>query len=211
VSVQQSTLLHFAAWPLSAFVAYTCRCHFTLGNSVADAYKSLELARTAWEIATGGEALAADAAAATAPLSRGVLKPGGSLVMKLLQGSGAQQAGSACARGDLSDSNRLFMPCCAVDQAVCLPAPPSCHVQARKSLRQSCGKTLQRWHGTAARQLAARAKRYSCLVSSENDTVDAKPPCAVCCPCPFPSSLCYLSHVSRDFAPRCHIARLLCS
>ncbi|KAI3429712.1 hypothetical protein D9Q98_005797 [Chlorella vulgaris] len=66
-------------------------CHFTLGNSVADAYKSLELARTAWEIATGGEALAADAAAATAPLSRGVLKPGGSLVMKLLQGSGTQE------------------------------------------------------------------------------------------------------------------------
>ena len=65
------------------------RCHFTLGNSVADAFKSLELARTAWGIATGGEA--ADAADPNVPLGRGVLKPGGSLVMKLLQGPGEQR------------------------------------------------------------------------------------------------------------------------
>ena len=67
-------------------------CHFTLGNSVADAFKSLELARTAWGIATGGEA--AEAADPNAPWSRGVLKPGGSLVMKLLQGSGARVGGA---------------------------------------------------------------------------------------------------------------------
>jgi hypothetical protein len=63
-----------------------CRCHFTHGNSVVDAYKSLELARTAWAIATGGDD--AEAADPNMPFSRGVLKPGGSLVMKLLQGSG---------------------------------------------------------------------------------------------------------------------------
>lgn len=62
-----------------------CRCHFTHGNSVVDAYKSLELARTAWTIATGGDIAAADT---DMPFSKGVLKPGGSLVMKLLQGSG---------------------------------------------------------------------------------------------------------------------------
>lgn len=66
------------------------RCHFTLGNSVADAYKSLELARTAWGIATGGE-LAGEQADPNLPWGapgRGVLRPGGSLVMKLLQGTG---------------------------------------------------------------------------------------------------------------------------
>lgn len=61
-------------------------CHFTLGNSMADAYKSLELARTAWAIATGGEA-----AYPNATLSRGVLRPGGTLLMKLLQGPGTQE------------------------------------------------------------------------------------------------------------------------
>lgn len=54
---------------------------------MADAYKSLELARTAWEIATGGEAQE-QGGDGNAPLARGVLKPGGSLVMKLLQGVG---------------------------------------------------------------------------------------------------------------------------
>ncbi|GAB4822564.1 hypothetical protein N2152v2_009610 [Parachlorella kessleri] len=58
-------------------------CHWTHGNSVVDAYKSLELARCAWTVATGGEA--AEAADPNLPFSRGVLKPGGSLVMKLLQ------------------------------------------------------------------------------------------------------------------------------
>ncbi|KAL4450204.1 hypothetical protein ABPG77_010873 [Micractinium sp. CCAP 211/92] len=68
-------------------------CHFTLGNSVADAYKSLELARTAWGIATGGE-LATEQADPNLPWGapgRGVLKPGGNLVMKLLQGTGTQE------------------------------------------------------------------------------------------------------------------------
>ncbi|KAI7835811.1 hypothetical protein COHA_010301 [Chlorella ohadii] len=64
-------------------------CHFTLGNSVADAYKSLELARTAWTIATGGEE--AESLDPNMPWGRGVLKPGGSLVMKLLQGTGTQE------------------------------------------------------------------------------------------------------------------------
>lgn len=78
-------------------------CHFTHGNTVVDAYRSLELARTAWHIATGGGAapeLAEAASAATAAAAedvaapdwgRGVLRPGGSLVMKLLQGPGTQE------------------------------------------------------------------------------------------------------------------------
>ena len=32
-------------------------CHFTHGNSVTDAYKSLELARCAWTVATGAALL----------------------------------------------------------------------------------------------------------------------------------------------------------
>jgi hypothetical protein len=79
------------SWPMVRFFpSPTCRCHFTLGNSI-DAFKSLELARTAWEIATGGEGAEPVAPADLAelpPFSRGVLKPGGSLVMKLLQGAG---------------------------------------------------------------------------------------------------------------------------
>lgn len=115
---------------------HTSRCHFTLGNSVADAYKSLELARTAWTIATGAAGLTvampgsvpaaclfvrgscttglttskppvqllappscvcllsgaggeeAESLDPNMPWGRGVLKPGGSLVMKLLQGTG---------------------------------------------------------------------------------------------------------------------------
>lgn len=56
-------------------------CHFTHGNALTDAYKSLELARTAFEISS-------------LPISdyeHGVLKPGGHLVMKLLQGQGTQE------------------------------------------------------------------------------------------------------------------------
>lgn len=56
-------------------------CHFTHGNALTDAFKSLELARTAFEISCspgiGYEA--------------GILKPGGHLVMKLLQGQGTQE------------------------------------------------------------------------------------------------------------------------
>lgn len=122
---------------------HASRCHFTLGNSVADAYKSLELARTAWTIATGAAGLAvampgslpavclfvlggcttglptskppvqlltppscicllSDAGGEEAesldpnmPWGRGVLKPGGSLVMKLLQGTGERPGCSA--------------------------------------------------------------------------------------------------------------------
>ena len=64
-------------------------CHFTHGNTVVDAYKSLELARTAYEIAAG--AGAAEGADPNLPYSRGVLRPGGSMVMKLLQGPGTQE------------------------------------------------------------------------------------------------------------------------
>ena len=56
-------------------------CHFTHGNATLDAYKSLELAHTAYDVATGAGAEEADA----------VLRPGGSLVMKLLQGEGTQE------------------------------------------------------------------------------------------------------------------------
>lgn len=58
-------------------------CHFTHGNSVVDAYKSLELARTAYDIASTQPT--------THTVVNGVLKPGGSLVMKLLQGPGTQE------------------------------------------------------------------------------------------------------------------------
>jgi len=63
------------------------RCHFTHGNVVADAYKSLELARTAYEIATVAEGPLFSGEAG----AHGVLRPGGSLVMKLLQGPGTQE------------------------------------------------------------------------------------------------------------------------
>ncbi|PSC74281.1 ribosomal RNA methyltransferase mitochondrial isoform X1 [Micractinium conductrix] len=69
-------------------------CHFTLGNSVADAFKSLDLARTAWGIATGGDNAASAEEQLELPWGapgRGVLKPGGSLVMKILQGTGTQE------------------------------------------------------------------------------------------------------------------------
>lgn len=97
-------------------------CHFTHGNSVADAFKSLELARTAYEIATMQEfsvmALQQiheridteninDDSGAVSPAiengngdntiekvpvkKNGVLRPGGSLVMKILQGQGTQE------------------------------------------------------------------------------------------------------------------------
>jgi 23S rRNA U2552 (ribose-2'-O)-methylase RlmE/FtsJ len=65
-------------------------CHFTHGNVVSDAYKSLELARTAYEIATQAEVVAGGD---PAPRAVGVLRPGGSLVMKLLQGPGSQEFG----------------------------------------------------------------------------------------------------------------------
>lgn len=54
-------------------------CHFTHGNALTDAYKSLELARTAFEISLLSEN------------DNVVLKTGGSLVMKLLQGPGTQE------------------------------------------------------------------------------------------------------------------------
>ena len=62
-------------------------CHFTHGNTVVDSYKSLELARTAFEIAAiqPGQNFSEESR------SGGVLRPGGSLVMKLLQGPGTQE------------------------------------------------------------------------------------------------------------------------
>lgn len=73
-------------------------CHFTHGNTVTDAYKSLDLARIAYEIATmhagtsyRGETEENSDSPTTIGKGTGVLKPGGSLVMKLLQGPGAQE------------------------------------------------------------------------------------------------------------------------
>ena len=68
-------------------------CHFTHGNAVADAYKSLELARLAFEIATKAE-FCFKSQNLTNPRNLGVLKSGGSLVMKLLQGPGTQEFAS---------------------------------------------------------------------------------------------------------------------
>lgn len=54
-------------------------CHWTHGNSVVDSAKSLELARTAFEISLYQEE------------GYTLLKPGGSLVMKILQGAGIEE------------------------------------------------------------------------------------------------------------------------
>lgn len=54
-------------------------CHWTHGNSVIDSAKSLNLARTAFEISLYEEHEYA------------LLKPGGSLVMKILQGAGIEE------------------------------------------------------------------------------------------------------------------------
>jgi 23S rRNA (uridine2552-2'-O)-methyltransferase len=74
-------------------------CHFTHGNTVTDAYKSLDLARIAYEIASmhagasyGKEKeVNSDSLTTATTAGTGVLKPGGSLVMKLLQGPGTQE------------------------------------------------------------------------------------------------------------------------
>ena len=54
-------------------------CHWTHGNSVIDSAKSLDLARTAFEISLYEEE------------GYRLLKPGGSLVMKILQGAGIEE------------------------------------------------------------------------------------------------------------------------
>jgi 23S rRNA (uridine2552-2'-O)-methyltransferase len=54
-------------------------CHWTHGNSVIDSAKSLELARTAFEISLYNEE------------GYCLLKPGGNLVMKILQGAGIEE------------------------------------------------------------------------------------------------------------------------
>jgi hypothetical protein len=59
-------------------------CHFTHGNALTDSYKSLELARTAFEIAALPQQLQQQDSNAPAPRA-GVLRVGGSLIMKLLQ------------------------------------------------------------------------------------------------------------------------------
>lgn len=84
--------------PPGFHVVLSDMCHFTHGNVVADAYKSLELAKLAFELATvanvqgfdsfenQGEEMQASGA--------GVLKTGGNIVMKLLQGPGTQEFAS---------------------------------------------------------------------------------------------------------------------
>lgn len=61
-------------------------CHSTHGNKSMDSFKSLELAETALRIAL-------EADAQVVPGSKGVLCPGGALVMKLLQGPGTVEFG----------------------------------------------------------------------------------------------------------------------
>ena len=70
-------------------------CHFTHGNVVADAYKSLELAKTACDIATRphtecDKQLSTDRAS-DEDVIEALLKPGGHLVMKILQGPGTEE------------------------------------------------------------------------------------------------------------------------
>ena len=72
--------------PQGFHVVLSDMCHFTHGNTVVDSYKSLELARTAYEIAAMNPAYGEESFN-----GGGVLRPGGSLVMKLLQGPGTQE------------------------------------------------------------------------------------------------------------------------
>jgi 23S rRNA (uridine2552-2'-O)-methyltransferase len=81
-----------AAFGVQGFaVVLSDMCHSTHGNKMTDSYKSLDLARTAFEIAT--QAAAVPGAAPLDDARRGVLRPGGSLLMKILQGPGTQEFG----------------------------------------------------------------------------------------------------------------------
>ena len=73
--------------PYGFDVVLSDMCHFTHGNTVVDSYKSLELARTAYEIAS----MQPGPNFGEGNNQGGVLRPGGSLVMKLLQGPGTQE------------------------------------------------------------------------------------------------------------------------
>ncbi|KAL6770446.1 RRM5 [Auxenochlorella protothecoides x Auxenochlorella symbiontica] len=66
--------------PTGMDVVLSDMCHFTHGNKMMDSYKSLELAQTAVDIAMSA-----------GPGSNGILRPGGSLIMKLLQGPGTME------------------------------------------------------------------------------------------------------------------------
>jgi 23S rRNA (uridine2552-2'-O)-methyltransferase len=105
--------------PKGFHVVLSDMCHFTHGNTVVDAYKSLELARTAFEIAISADGpfqlqveeigesqgndidnfndhtsdvlIGASASSSQHTHGGGVLRSGGSLVMKLLQGPGTQE------------------------------------------------------------------------------------------------------------------------
>lgn len=63
-------------------------CHATHGNASLDAAKSLELAELAWAIAVG--ACSPEEGSVDGVRLGGVLKPGGALVMKILQGGDLQ-------------------------------------------------------------------------------------------------------------------------
>jgi 23S rRNA (uridine2552-2'-O)-methyltransferase len=81
-----ATTLPLSFWDEHAPGGFHCvlsdMCHWTMGNS-SDAFKSLQLARTAFIIAIGADSNSGD--------SGGVLKSGGNLVMKILQGEGTQE------------------------------------------------------------------------------------------------------------------------
>lgn len=155
---------------------------------MADAYKSLELARCAWTVATGGEGAAEDADP-NQPFSRGVLKPGGSLVMKLLQVRDQAALLHVCA-GSCLQAVPAFQCVHAasvalrtrhdVYEAAACWGPHSfpqctgkalCRAQARRSLLRSCGGTLPRWRGTAPRPRAASPRKSSSWGSSASDWV----------------------------------------
>lgn len=64
-------------------------CHATHGNAFLDATKSLELAELAWAIAVGA------ASEQDGVRLGGVLRPGGALVIKVLQGGDIQDFAKA--------------------------------------------------------------------------------------------------------------------
>mmetsp|Transcript_26562 Transcript_26562/g.68828 ORF Transcript_26562/g.68828 Transcript_26562/m.68828 type:complete len:278 (-) Transcript_26562:201-1034(-) len=71
-------------------------CPATAGNSTLDALQSLALQEVALGIAVGGDCRPQDSGGACGdPLQAGVLRPGGNIVMKLLEGTGSREFGAA--------------------------------------------------------------------------------------------------------------------
>lgn len=133
-------------------------CHDTHGNRVMDACKSLELAETALEIALAG---------GPAGGVSGVLRPSGSLVMKLLQVWRAS-----------AQTMAMLGPRHCMEQGMPGRARPgstrvsmhliSPHRLARgpalRSLHSSYGHISKKWPGSGPRLPGARARRCTCSV-----------------------------------------------